>query len=117
MRPRNTISTETHSELGQPVDTSAREQSRAYLNCLGGFDEIPAVIVVFLDAGRDSQDVRVENDVVRVEVDLLHQQVVRSRADLDFAIGVGSLREQKCGIYRELLGLMTNARDTLVARA
>jgi hypothetical protein len=31
---------------------------------LGGLDEIVAVVVVLLDAGRDREDVRVEDDVL-----------------------------------------------------
>ncbi len=44
-------------------------------------DEGDRVIVVFLDAGRDGQDVRIKNDVVRREAGALGQQAVGARAN------------------------------------
>jgi hypothetical protein len=53
-------------------------------------DEGDAVVVVLLDAGRDREDVRIEDDVFRREADFLGQQLVGARADLDLALdGVG----------------------------
>ena len=40
-------------------------------------DEVDRVVVVLLDAGRDGEDVRIENDVLRREADLVHEQVGR----------------------------------------
>ena len=55
-----------------------------------GLDEVHRVVVVLLDAGRDREDVRIEDDVFRREADLLHQNVVAALADIDLAlIGVG----------------------------
>ena len=39
-------------------------------------DEVDAVIVVLLDAGRDREDVRIEDDVLGREADLLGQDLV-----------------------------------------
>ena len=39
----------------------------AALDLSGRLDEVDAVVVVFLDAGRDREDVRVEDDVFRRE--------------------------------------------------
>ena len=53
-------------------------------------DEIDAVVVVLLDAGGDGEDVRVEDDVLGREADLLGQDAVGAGADLDLALeGVG----------------------------
>ena len=41
-----------------------------------GLDEIDRVVVVLLDAGRHGEDVRVENDVLRRETDLFHEDTV-----------------------------------------
>ena len=49
-------------------------------------DEVDAVAVVLLDAGRDGEDVRVEDDVLGREADLLGQELVGARADLDLAL-------------------------------
>ena len=51
----------------------------------GRLDEVDAVIVVLLDAGRDGEDVRVEDDVLGRKAGLLGQQLVGPGADLDLA--------------------------------
>ncbi len=48
-------------------------------------DEIDTVIVVLLDAGRDREDVRIEDDVLGREADLLGQDLVGARADRGLA--------------------------------
>src|SRR3546814_9274795 len=45
-------------------------------------DEVDAVVVVFLDAGRDREDVRIENDVFGRKADLFDEDFVRARADI-----------------------------------
>ena len=53
-------------------------------------DEVDAVVAVLLDAGRDGEDVGIEDDVLGREADLLGQQLVGPGADLDLArLGVG----------------------------
>ena len=53
-------------------------------------NEIDGIIGVLLHAGADGEDVRVENDVLRGEPDLLREQVVSALADLGPALkGVG----------------------------
>jgi hypothetical protein len=53
-------------------------------------DEVDGVVGVFLDAGGDGEDVRVEDDVFRREADLFGEQLVGARADFDLArVGVG----------------------------
>ena len=48
-------------------------------------DEVDPVIVVLLDAGRDREDVGIEDDVLRREADLLGQDLVGARRNLDLA--------------------------------
>jgi hypothetical protein len=54
-------------------------------------DEIDAVVVVLLDAGRDREDVGVEDDVFRREADLLGQQLVG-------AVQISTLRSLGVGL-------------------
>ncbi len=69
------------------ADAAADQRVRARLaDQPGGLDEVERVAVVALDAGRDREDVRVENDVFRREPDALGQQPVRALADLDLAL-------------------------------
>ena len=56
------------------------------LQLADGFDERDAVVVVLLDAGGDGEDVRVEDDVGRIEADFVDEDVVGARADLDLAL-------------------------------
>ena len=49
-------------------------------------DEVDAVVVVLLDAGGDGEDVGVEDDVLGREADLLGEDAVGPRADLDLAL-------------------------------
>ena len=65
-------------------------ERKAALELARGLDEVDRVVVVLLDAGGDGEDVRVEDDVLGREADLLGQQPVGARADLDLALdGVG----------------------------
>ena len=51
-----------------------------------GFDEIDAVIIVLFDAGRDRENIRIEDDVFGRKADLLGQDLIGARADLDLAL-------------------------------
>ena len=51
------------------------------------FEERDRVAVVFLDARRDREDVRVEDDLLGGEADLVYQQAVRAFADGELALG------------------------------
>src|SRR4051812_11582134 len=63
----------------------------------GGFDsrdrldEVDGVVVVFLDAGGDREDVRIEDDVLRCEADSFGEQFVSSLADADFIFYIDGL--------------------------
>ena len=55
-----------------------------------GLDEVHGIVVVLFDAGGDGEDVGVEDDVLGRETDLLNQQAIGARANVDLAlIGVG----------------------------
>ena len=58
----------------------------AALDLARGLDEVHGVVVVLLDAGCDREDVRVEDDVLRREAQLLGENPVRARADFDLAL-------------------------------
>ena len=57
----------------------------------GGLDEGHSVSVVLLDSGGDSQDVGIEDDVVGIEADAIHQQFEAADANLHFAFHVSRL--------------------------
>ena len=61
------------------------------LDLTGGVDEVHRVVVVLLHAGADGEDVRVEDDVLGVEADLLDQELVRAHADAHLLRLGGSL--------------------------
>src|SRR5262245_64821626 len=67
------------------------------LDDLRRLDVVDRVVVVLFEAGRNRQDVGIEDDVGRVETGLLHQQFVRALADLDFPrdrVGLAGLVER-----------------------
>ena len=51
-----------------------------------GFDEIDAIAVVLFHAGGDGEDVGIEDDVLRREADLVHQNFVGAFADRRLAL-------------------------------
>ena len=60
-------------------------------------DEIDAVIVVLLEPGRDRENIGVEDDVFRREVELINKDVVGALADLGLAregVGLANLVER-----------------------
>lgn len=60
--------------------------STSHLDKLCGADEVDGVVVVFLHAGADGEDVGVKDDVVGIKPNLVDQQIVCSGADLHLAI-------------------------------
>src|SRR5262249_37773184 len=71
----------------QVRDAAAGPSARTpLLNHWSGVDECLGVAVVLGDARRHGEHVRVEDDVLRGEPDLGHEQVVRPTADLDLAL-------------------------------
>ena len=75
--------TESEREVAHTAaDLAARAQT---LDLTARFDEVTAVIVVLRHAGRDGEDVRVENDVTRREAYTDHD-VIRALADPNFIL-------------------------------
>ena len=94
------------------------------LDLARGVDEVHAIVVVLFHAGTDGEDVRVEDDVLGVEANLLHEELVRAHADahlLGFGSGLalfverhhddgGAVALDDRGVLEELL-LATLERD------
>ena len=69
-------------------DAAADLHARAaLLDQPGRLDEVHRVARVLLDAGRDREDVRVEDDRLGIEAHLLDEQAIGALADLDLALG------------------------------
>ena len=82
------VAAERERYVGDAAGNVAERE--AALQFAGAFDEGDRVVVVFLDAGRHREHVGVEDDVFGREADLLGQQRVGARADLDLALdGIG----------------------------
>ena len=63
---------------------------QGFLDLGGGLDEIDGVVVMFLDAGGDGEDIGIEDDVFGRESHLLGQEFVGAGADIHLAlIGIG----------------------------
>ena len=74
-----------------------------------GLDEVHGVVVVLLDARRDGEDVRVEDDVLRREADLVHENAIGAFADADFlregrglSVLVEGHHHDRCAILEDL---------------
>ena len=71
----------------QVADAAADLHPRAgLLDLPRRLDEVLAVVVMFFEAGGNGQDVRVEDDVGRIDAGLFGQQLVGAGADLEFAL-------------------------------
>ena len=66
----------------------------ALLDPASAIDEVHAIVVVLLNASGNGQDVRVKDDVLGWEVELMHQNVVGTLADADLAVLVCCLLSQ-----------------------
>ena len=83
---------------GDVADAAAdAREGQVVLDPFRRADEVHGVVVVLLDAGGDREDVRVEDDVLRREADLLRQDAIGALADLDLAleaVGLAALVER-----------------------
>ena len=61
-------------------------QRHLFFDLARRLDESDAVAVVLFDAGRDSEDIGIEDDVFGREADFLRQQLIGALADRDFAL-------------------------------
>ena len=75
----------------QVTDAAADLDARTHLfDACRGFHEVLGVVVVLLEPCRNRENVRIEDDVGRIDVGLLGEQTVGALADLDLARdGVG----------------------------
>ena len=79
------VAAERKGEVGE---TPGHETSgQRCLDLTAGLEKRDCVVVVLLDAGGHGKDVGIEDDVLRGEADLLHQNPVRAPADLDLSCG------------------------------
>lgn len=67
-----------------------------YLNKFSGRDEADCILVVFLHACTNGQDVGVKDDVVWVESHFVDQQLVGTSANLHFALRICGLQRTAC---------------------
>ena len=82
------IAAKREGEVGDAAGDMGMGQASA--NGPRRLDEIDTVIIVFLDARRDRENIGVEDDVFRRKAHLFDQHLVGARADLDLAReGVG----------------------------
>ena len=51
-----------------------------------GLDEIDAVVLMLLDAGRDRENIGIEDDVLRREADLIDENFIGALGDREFAL-------------------------------
>ncbi len=86
--PHRLVAAEREAHVGDAARHLGSRQ--VLLDPARGVDEIDGVVVVLLDARRDREDVRVEDDVLGRKADLVDQDAVGARADLGLALeGVG----------------------------
>ncbi len=91
--PHRLVAPEGEGNVGHPpTDLAPRALP---LDLPGGTDEIHSIVVVLRHASADSEDVGVEDDVLRVETHLLHQDSEGSGADAHLVLSSGCLQ---CGL-------------------
>lgn len=79
--PHRLVAAEGEGEVGNTARDMRMGQGCP--NLARGLDEIDTIVVVFLDPGCHREDVRVEDDVLRREIDFLGEDAIGARADLD----------------------------------
>src|ERR1700730_3533307 len=67
-------------DIAHPAANARRWQ--VFLNPAHGRDEVHRVVIVLLHAGRNRQDIWIENDILRWKPNLLRQNSISSGADL-----------------------------------
>lgn len=64
-----------------------------YLDKFDGSDEVDGILIVFLHACTNSEDVGIKDDVIGVESHFADQQLVGPRADLQFTVSICGLED------------------------
>lgn len=62
-----------------------------YLNISCCLNEILSIIVMFLYTSGNSKYVRIEDDIIGIEMDFIHQDIISTSAYFNFSIDVSSL--------------------------
>ena len=68
------VAAEGEGDIADAARETRQRETRVQL--AHGFDEGDAVVVVLLDAGGDGEDVRIEDDVSRIETDFVDEDAV-----------------------------------------
>lgn len=67
-----------------------------YLDKFSSPHEVDSILIMFLHACADSEDVGVKDDVIGVKSYFVDQQLVSSSADLHFAVCICGLERTEC---------------------
>ena len=78
------VAAKREGEIGNAAGNM--DERKPLANLPRGLDEIDAVIVVFVDAGRDRENIRIEDDVLGRKSGLLRQDFIGARANIDPAL-------------------------------
>jgi len=87
--PDRVIATERKRQVAHSAAHPCKRE--VSLNILSGFYVINSVVIVLLDACGDSQNIRIDEDILRRKTGFLRQQTVRSVSHLPASLECGSL--------------------------
>ena len=87
--PHRVVAAEREAQVGDAAGGASA--GAAFLDARQAVDERTCVVVVLLHAGRHRQHIRVEDDVLRREADVVHEEVVCPAADRDASLDVRRL--------------------------
>ena len=73
------VTTEGEGDIAQSAASLGPRKCR--LDLADGLNEVDCVVVVLIDPGCDGEDVRIEDDVLGVESDPVHEQAIGAGAD------------------------------------
>ncbi len=83
------VAAEGEGDIADAAGDFAERQCLFDLAC--SLDEVEGVAIVFLDAGADGENVRIENDVAAEKADFFGEELVGAAADGEFVIDFGRL--------------------------
>ena len=68
-------------------ETSASAATRAaFFDFLDGIDEVHSIVIMFLHTSGDCEDIKVEDDILRIHADLFGQNLKGALGDADFFV-------------------------------
>ena len=83
------VAAEAETDVAHPAADLGTRQ--VLLDPARGVDEIQRVVVMLIHPGRDREDVRIKDDVLRREADLIHEDAVGALANADLLLIAGGL--------------------------